>query len=311
MARRGPTRQPEGRPGRVVATKGRRVVVRDADGDRTCFLSGQRAVIGDAVLWVGAQGEGGKLVHVLPRERALIRKDFKGREQVVAAHLGGLLVVASTEQPAYRPGLLDRYHVAARCAGIELAIVLTKIDLGVSDEVEADLAWRASVGVPHVRVSNTTGQGVDHVRDFLAEQEAPGPWACVGHSGVGKTSLVAALLPEIDVGPVAEISQHWDQGRHTTTGSHIYTLCEGVEIADSPGIRTFLSSGLEPETVRDFFPGMGPLGCRYRDCLHRIGEEGCVAEAEVEPQVLERYRRMFEEVTDIDARVRSGSGWNP
>lgn len=302
-------RDARARTGRVVATKGRRVVVRDAEGDRVCFLSGQRAVVGDRVHWVPARGEGGKLVEVAPRERVLARSDFNGREQLVAAHLGGLLVVTAAATPPHRPGLVDRYLVGASFAGLDAAVVLTKIDLGVSEEVAEDLAWRRGLGTPVLEVSMETGEGGDAVRAFLADHADVGPWAFVGHSGVGKTSLTAALLPGEDVGPIGEISEFWDQGRHTTTGSRIFELGDGAEIVDSPGIRTFLPGGLTPHTVRDHFPGLGPLGCRYRDCLHRAGEDGCVAEDPevVDPAVLVRYRRLLAEVLDIEARTRPGA----
>lgn len=297
-------RTPEGRPGRVVATRGRRVLVRDAEGEeRVCFLSGHRAVVGDQVLWVPARGSGGKLVDVAPRQRALVRLDFKGREQVVASHLGGLMIVAATQLPPYRAGLIDRYMLAASLFDLDVAVLLTKTDLGVPEAVEADLAWRETLGVPVLRVSVPDGEGIDAVSHFLSQHSAHGPWAFVGHSGVGKTSVIAALLPEIDVGPIGEVSEFWEQGTHTTTSSRIYRLPEGGELADSPGIRTFLPSTLDPADVRAHFPGIGPLPCRYRDCLHREGEDGCVAPEQVASDVLERYRRVLEEVTGIKART--------
>lgn len=288
----------------MVATKGRRVVVEDEHGEEvTCFLSGHRAVIGDRVQWVVVKGQGGKIVEVLPRARTLVRTDFKGREQVVAAHLQGLLVVTAADHPPYRPGLVDRYLVAASHAGIDAVLVLNKTDLGVSDAVRADLEMRRALGYDVLELSSTEGDGLDTVRAFLDDHADDGPWALVGHSGVGKTSIAAALLPHEDVGPIGDISEFWDQGRHTTTGSRIHRV-GAAEIADSPGIRTFLASGLTPHAVRDHFPGLGPLGCRYRDCLHRPDEDGCVAEEEVDADVLVRYRRLLDEVVELEARTR-------
>lgn len=290
--------------GRVMGTQGRRVVVHGDDGkDRLCFLSGQRAVIGDRVRYLESGPDEGKLVDVLPRARALVRVDFKGREQEIAANLGGLVVVASACAPVYRAGLLDRYLIGASVAGLDAIVVLTKIDLGVPVEVEEDLAARERDGQLVVRCSTTTGEGVDAVRAALEAADASGPWAFVGHSGVGKTSVIRCLLPDIDVGPVGEISEYWDTGRHTTTHSRIFALGT-AEVADSPGIRTFLPSGLNPETVRDHFPGVVGLPCKYRDCLHREGEEGCEAQREVDPAVLVRYRRVLEEVSDVTLRQR-------
>jgi ribosome biogenesis GTPase len=280
----------------VIATAGRRVLVGDDEGERTCFLSGHRAVVGDRVRWVTARGEGGKIVDVLPRSRALVRSDPGGREQVLAANLGGLAVVASVDQPAYRPGLVDRYLVAAAVADLDALVVLTKVDLPIAPDVVTDVAFRRAHDVEVVPVSTRTGEGVDALRAALEARADAGPWAFVGHSGVGKTSLVAALLPGKDVGPIGDISDYWEAGRHTTTTSTLHRLGERAEIVDSPGIRTFLPGGLEPIVVRDHFPGLPRLGCRYRDCLHRPGEDGCVAEAEVDPELLLRYRRLLDEV---------------
>lgn len=299
--RRGST---SGAIGRVVETRGRRVLVRDPEGERVCFLSGHRAVVGDEVRWVPAPGEGGKIVAVLPRRTVLRRVDFSGREQILAANLGGLLAVAAAQQPPFRAGLLDRYVVAARSAGLEVALCLNKVDLGVPEDVERELALRATTGLEVLRVSARTGEGLDALRAFLAERSAAGgPWALVGHSGVGKTSVIGALLPGQDVGDIGEISEHWGTGQHTTTRSRIFAI-DGGEVVDSPGIRTFAPGGLQARDVREHFPGMHGLDCRYRDCLHREDEEGCVAEDSVNPDLLASYRRLLHELLDIEDRRR-------
>lgn len=289
----------------MVEIRGRRVLVRDDEGERVCFLAGQRAVVGDEVRWVPARGEGGKLVEVLPRRTALRRVDAIGREQVLAANLGGLLVVAAAQHPPFRAGLVDRYVVAARSAGLDVAVCLNKVDLGVPEQVERDVALRESVGITVLRTSAERGDGIVALRAFLAEASSEAPWALVGHSGVGKTALASALLPGVDVGEVGEISEHWGTGQHTTTHSRLFSL-DGGEIVDSPGIRTFAPGGLEAREVREHFPGMQGLPCRYRDCLHRPGEEGCVAEERVSPALLVSYRRLLDEILEIDARRRPG-----
>lgn len=305
MARRR-DRKPEqvpGKPGRVVEIRGRRVLVRDEDGERVCFLSGQRAVVGDRVRWVEARGEGGKLVAVEPRTTTLARVDFKGREQVLAANLGGLLVVSAGQEPPFRAGLLDRYVVGARAAGLEVIVVLNKVDLGVPDEVEAELALREAEGLEVIRVSADQGVGIEALRARVEEVSADEPWTVVGHSGVGKTSIIGALLPDQDVGAVGAVSEYWGTGQHTTTGSRIFTVGEG-ELVDSPGIRTFAPSGLEPVDVRRHFPGLEAVVCQYRDCLHREGEDGCVAADAVDPMLLESYRRLVGELLEIEERKR-------
>lgn len=288
------------RDGRVVETRGRRVLVADSEGERVCFLSGQRAVIGDRVTWVEARGSGGKIVGVKPRRTALERVDPKGRTQVLAANLEGLFVVVAGQEPPFRAGLLDRYTVAAAAAGLEVVVVLNKSDQGVPEEAEAELKLRVEHGLQVIRVSALLRHGLDAIAAHLADVQ--GPWAMVGHSGVGKTSLIAALLPETDVGPVGELSSYWGTGQHTTTQSRLFTLPNGGEIVDSPGIRTFTPGGLTVDTVRRYFPGVAVLDCRYRDCQHREGEDGCVAEATVPAGLLASYRRLLEDVRQVEEK---------
>lgn len=291
---------PRSRTGRVVETRGRKVLVRDAEGERDCFLSGQRAVVGDEVRWVVARGTGGKLVGVEPRRTVLRRTDLKGREQVFAANLEGLLIVTSAKEPDFRAALLHRYLVAASRDGLEAVLLLTKGDLGVTPETEAHVALLERVA--GLRTIRATKDDVADLRAFLAEE--PGPWALVGSSGVGKTSLIAALLPDQEVGAIGDISQYWGVGRHTTTHSRLFELPTGGEIADSPGIRNFTPVLGEPDELRLHFPGIGHLPCRYRDCLHRPGEEGCAAEEEVAPELLESYRAVLNEILGVHDAMR-------
>ena len=284
--------------GRVVETVGRCVNVRNPAGDRICYLSGQRAVVGDLVKFVDAPGMGGKLSEVLPRQTELKRRDPRGKERILAANLKGIIIVATPQQPEFNAGLVARYLVAASVSGLEAAICLNKADLEASEEVRSELSLWKSLGFTVLETSTKSGLGLTALTDFLSSESAVGsPWSLVGLSGVGKTSIVSMLLPNQDVGPIGEISEHWDQGKHTTTHSTIFELPEGGELCDSPGIRTFTPAGLEPETIRDHFPGFTAVHCRFRDCLHREDEAGCVAEREVASSLLVSYRRLLDYVT--------------
>ena len=291
------------RPGRVVETRGRRVLVRDDEGERVCFLAGHRAVIGDRVRWIDVAGEGGKLVGVDERAGTLSRSDERGHEHILAAHLDGVLIVTAPLEPPFRAGLLDRFVVAWSTGGLTPIVVVTKVDQGVPADVDAELRLREGRGLRIVRCSAHAGDGLDG----LIAAMAGGTYAMVGHSGVGKTSLVGALLPDADVGPIGELSTYWGTGQHTTTGSRIFALPNGGEVVDSPGIRTFSPGELSPADVRLHFPGIGTLNCRYRDCLHRPAEDGCTAEADVPAPLLESYRRLLADVVRIDKKSRPGS----
>lgn len=284
-----------------MATRGRRVVVADDAGQRVCFLAGQRAVVGDQVEWIEVPGEGGKVVAVQQRRTVLVRTDLRGREQVLAANLGGIVVVTAPVEPPFRAGLLDRYRVAAAVGGLSCIVLLNKIDQGVGEAVERALSRREAAGVEILRASAHTGEGLAALAERIAQG---GPWALVGHSGVGKTSLAAALMPETEVGAIGQLSEHWGTGQHTTSGSQIFALPGGGELVDSPGIRTFAPGRLASVDVRRHFPGVQDLSCRYRDCLHREGEDGCTADAQIDAELLASYRRLLDEVVGIEQRRR-------
>ena len=293
-----------------METLGRRVRVADSEGERVCFLSGQRAVVGDRVGWLEAEGSGGKVVDVERRDTELERVDARGKRQTLAANLEGLLVVTAAVEPPFRPGLLDRYLVAARSAGLQLAIVVNKADQGVPDDVEAELELRRSLGVRILRTSALLRHGLDDVRKHL--RSAAGPWALVGHSGVGKTSLIAALLPDQQVGAIGDLSAYWGTGTHTTTSSRLFSLPGGGELVDSPGIRTFTPGGLTVDTVRHWFPAVSQIVCRYRDCQHREDEDGCAAPGAVPAPLLASYRRLLEDVRGVEEVSRPGKRrWTP
>ena len=140
---------------------------------------------------------------------------------------------------------MARYLVAASVSGLEAAICLNKADLEASDDVRNELSLWKSLGFTVLETSTKSGLGLTALTDFLSSESAVGsPWSLVGLSGVGKTSIVSMLLPNQDVGPIGEISEHWDQGKHTTTHSTIFELPEGGELCDSPGIRTFTPQAL-------------------------------------------------------------------
>jgi ribosome biogenesis GTPase len=295
-------KQPATQTGRVVQIVGRRVRVRNEFGERTCFLSGHRVVIGDVVHWVEARGTGGKITGVQDRDTQLRRMDFRGKEQVLAANLDGVFIVDTGAEPPLNPVLLDRFLLGCAMEGLKSLIVLNKIDLGIQPGVTHALALREALGVSVLHTSATTGEGLEDLRTFLAQQG--GPWAFIGRSGVGKTSLIAALLPDQAVGPIGEMSEYWGTGRHTTTQSRLFSIPSGGELVDSPGIRMFTPGGLDPEHCARHFIGIGDLPCKYRNCLHREDEDGCAGPEHAEPELLFSYRTLLEELVEIEERRR-------
>lgn len=232
--------------------------------------------------------EGGEplLKGVAPRRTKLSRLLSDGREQVAAANIDMLVIVTSAAKPRFKPGVVDRYLIAADRGGVEPLLVLNKVDLA-EEEPEALSAYR-DLGLPVIATSCTTGQGIDELRGFLQDKTA----VLAGQSGVGKSSLINALDPRLDL-EVQAVSKMTEKGRHTTRRARLYELEGNIRIIDTPGVRQIGLYGVAPEDVDLYFPEIATLAeqCRFRDCSH-TQEPDCAVRAALERGELSpvRYR---------------------
>ena len=291
---------PDAIEGRVIEMLGRKVRVETTDDTLVCHLAGNRVVIGDTVTLIQVQGGGGKITSVSERRNLLRRIVHGGRVQPLAANLGGLIITIAAKNPEPYLPLIDHYLVAARIEGLRTILVMTKQDLGITPEHLAALKLREKFGCKLFMTSSTTGVGIAALQDALHDG---GPWALVGQSGVGKTTLLAAMLPGVSVGPTAAVSDRDGTGRHTTTRSRIFQVND-YEIADSPGIRTFMPDIADARTLRDHYPGVCDIDCKYRDCLHQEGEDGCKAPMTADPTLLASYRHTLNALMKHQQRRR-------
>ena len=176
-----------------------------------------------------------KVASVAPRRTLLSRADpaNPNRERVIAANIELLVIVAAIEDPAFRPGLIDRYLIAAARGGVQPILCINKVDLCAGTPVAGRVTgiWR-EMGVPVVLCSTRTGVGIDDLRDLLAGSLA----VLAGHSGVGKSSLLNALADQ-QRARTGAVSESTGKGRQTTTSARLYELRNGARIIDTPGIR--------------------------------------------------------------------------
>ncbi len=219
--------------------------------------------------------------------------------QVVAANLDRLVIVTALVDPPFRAGLVDRFLVKADMEGIDPVVVVNKVDLE-PDGVElaaALLEPYAGEGVPLFVTSAETGLGIDALRAEMSE----GISLLVGHSGVGKSSLLNAVSPGLRLG-VGRVTDHHGRGRHTTTRVSLKRLAAGGWVVDTPGIREFGLDDIPAAELARLYPGFGTLpdACRFNDCLHRDEPDCAVVAAlesdELDPERYEGYRRILEEV---------------
>ena len=249
-------------------------------------------VVGDAVIVARAkkaeENAPHSLLKVLPRRSALVRpgpKDKSRRELALAANVDQVVVVSSVAEPPFNYGFADRFLLAADLCRLPLVMVLNKTDL--VEEIPERVRDFASIVDRLVCVSCKSGEGLAELRDVLRGKSS----VLSGKSGVGKSSLVNALVPGagLDVGNVREID---GKGRHTTTSSSLFELPFGGRIIDTPGIRELGILELDPHELARSFPGFFAddlFTCKYNDCTH-TGEPGCDVISRVESGAIPRAR---------------------
>lgn len=272
--------------------------VETPEGIYTCTARGKfrKARIspyaGDRVRILGEEDGTGALEEILPRKNFLVRPPI--------ANIDQLFIVTSLRDPSPDPLILDKTIAAAELEQIAPVLVLTKTDL---DDASPLQEIYSVAGIPCFAVSSVTGEGVDQVGALLEGRIS----AFTGNSGVGKSTLLNALFPDLQL-KTGEISQKLGRGRHTTREVELYKLEGGGYVADTPGFSTFdieryrmtdkekLAFGF-----REFTPYLG--ACQFSSCSHTC-EKGCavlqaVEEGKIPRSRHESYCAMYQEVKDV------------
>jgi ribosome biogenesis GTPase len=292
----------------IAVDRGRIRVVLDGDDVSDALdaryggaMRGSRVAVGDRVRIAPAQhGEPARLVERLERTTELVRTsdDLDHHARVLVADADAVAVVVGADNLDSGLRFADRVIVAATTGGLETVLVVNKVDLLVDGAagLEASLAPYSGAVAGVLRISARTGHGLDALRGLLA-----GRWTVLtGHSGVGKTSLTNALVPESD-GRTGELGPRG--GRHTTVASVALPLPGGGWLVDTPGVRSFGLGMLDRRGVAAGFPELAGLRCALDDCRHD-GEPGCtLPDAELPPS----RRAAFDRLADaVEGRVRDG-----
>jgi len=255
----------------------------------------QRHVVaaGDLV-WFRPEGiEEGVIERVEPR-RGVLSRDSRGRRHILVTNVDQVLIVTSAAEPNLKPNLIDRFLVTAHQAGLRPLITINKTDLVEVANLMPLVGVYSQLGYSVHLVSARTGLGIDRLRRELAGKAN----VVAGQSGVGKSSLLNAIDPELRLA-VRSVSTNNQKGRHTTTTAQLWPLACGGYVVDTPGIRQFQLWDVIPAEVAGYFRDLRPFvhRCRYPNCTH-IHESDCavknaVADGRLDARRYESYCNLF------------------
>jgi ribosome biogenesis GTPase len=292
--------------GTVLRVKGLVSVVRlDGGQERECatrrllktLATDQRHIVaaGDRV-WIRPEGAREGIIERVEPRHGIISRTSRGRQHILVANVDQVLIIASAAEPKLKPHLIDRYLVTAEKYGVEPVICINKVDLVDAADLQPLVGVYAQLGYRILLLSASKGWNIEHVKRLLEGRQT----ALTGQSGVGKSSLLNAVQPGLEL-RVQAVSAENQKGKHTTTTAELIPLDGGGYVVDTPGIRQFQLWDVIPAEVAGYFRELRPYvsKCRYPNCTH-THEEPCavkdaVADGYIDARRYESYLGMLEE----------------
>ena len=283
--------------GRIIRSLSGFYEVQTGEGTVTCRArgslrrTGETPLTGDMVEISVEKGKG-MVEKILPRQNQFVRP--------AVANVDALVVFAANVNPVTEPFLIDRVAAIAGDQEVEVILCVNKCDLDPALDL---VRIYRNAGFQVICASAETGAGVEELRELIRGKLV----AFTGNSGVGKSSILNRLCPELDL-PVGEVSEKLGRGRHTTRHVELYHLGEGTYVADTPGFSSFDTDQMDvmlKENLQYAFPDFGPYigSCQFHDCSHRR-EPGCavtaaLAEGKIEQTRYDSYLKLYEKAAQI------------
>ena len=260
-------------------------------------------VVGDEVACEADEGGDYVIADILPRRNYVIRRasNLSKESHIIAANVDQALLMASLRSPETPTEFVDRFLVTCEAHKVPVTILLSKLDLQDAEAVAEFRAVYEGAGYRVLEVSVREGRGVEEVRELLAGRTT----LVSGNSGVGKSTLIQAIDPSLDI-RTGEISESHHKGRHTTTFSTMYPLAGGGAVIDTPGIKGFGLIDIDEAELWHYFPEMMRVApaCRFYNCTH-THEPGCaVTEAVKAGEIAWPRYESYLKIRDEDEKYR-------
>ena len=267
------------------------------------FNSTNPIAVGDIVEYERNEGEMATIRNILPRKNHIIRKstNLSRQSHVIASNLDMVFLIVTVELPEVKLPFVDRFLVTCEAYNVPVTIILNKMDIYSPDALQMVEAFKGiyeNAGYRVIESSAATGLGMEEIRECCKERIV----LFSGQSGVGKSSLISALDPNLNL-RVGEISAYHQQGKHTTTFYEMHPIASGGFVIDTPGIRGFGLVDVSDLELSGYFPEMLRIedNCRFAPCTH-THEPGCavkeaVENGEISVERYESYLGMLDEQT--------------
>jgi ribosome biogenesis GTPase len=257
--------------------------------------------VGDWVDLEMENDEFGVITSIQNRKNYLIRRSVNLSKQyhILAANIDLAIIIVTIHKPQTSLEFIDRFLVSAQAYGIPAAIIVNKTDEITSEQHQDDLSnlmmIYETIGYPVILTSATQGKNLSEVRELLKDKTT----VVSGHSGVGKSTLLNAIQPDLNI-TTSAISEAHDQGKHTTTFAELHNLDFGGEIIDTPGIRGLDVVDIDPQELPNFFPEFLALlpQCKFSNCKH-LNEPNCAVKNNFELEESNIYASRYRSYLNI------------